>query len=67
MSMKFSTEKYGESICWSLSLKKFLSGSVLLQDNTDSKEKKFKIFKYLVLVLNSHCSEIYVSTKYLTP
>ena len=40
MAMKFSTEKYVESICWSLSLKKFLSGSVLSLDNTDSKEKK---------------------------
>ena len=40
MAMKFSTEKYGESIYRSLPLKKFLSGSVLSLDNTDSKEKK---------------------------
>ena len=38
MAMKLSTERYGESIYWSLSLKKFLSGSVLSNDNTDSKE-----------------------------
>ena len=38
MTMKFSTERYEESVCWSLLLKKFLSGSVLSLDNTDSKE-----------------------------
>ena len=40
MATTFSTEKYGESICKSLSLKKFLSRSVLSLNNTDSKEKK---------------------------
>ena len=38
MAIKFSTERYGESISGSLLLKKFLSGSVLSLDNTDSKE-----------------------------
>ena len=38
MAVQFSTERYGESICWSLSLKKFWSGSVLSLDNADSKE-----------------------------
>ena len=40
MIMKFSTHNYGEAIYCSLSLKKFLSGSVLSLDNTDSKQKQ---------------------------
>ena len=40
MVMKFLTDKYGESICSSFLLKRYLSGSILSLDNTDSKEKK---------------------------
>ena len=40
MAMKLSTEKYQESVCWGLSLKTFLSRSVLSLNHTDSKGGK---------------------------